>query len=521
MPPKRTLLTLLLTLAAAIVVQLPTAAASTTQVSIFQAGGGATQATVSLPTIRALGASEIRVFIPWTSIASASKQPTDPANPASYPAANWAQYDDLVKAAKAANITVDFDIGNPAPRWAEASGGPSSPERSGVWKPNAADFGAFVNAVATRYSGHYEGLPRVGNWSIWNEPNYGPSLAPQGSDGGKIVVSADTYRGLVDHAYSAFKATGHGGDTILFGETAPHGYTNGGTSSGTAPLIFLRALYCVSSSFKPLTGSLAKASGCPTTTTASKKFRSQNPILFNAKGFAAHLYAQGQAPNKTLGIRRPCAVIDTADSADLGNVAKLESTLDEANGAYGSHTKLGIYNTEYGFQTDPPEAPSCNVRPVSDALAAEYMNWAEYISYKNSRIRSYDQYLLNDPPPTAGAFDSGLELYSASSPFFGPQKTDVYDAYQIPLYMPTTSSKSADTLEVWGGARPSAFGGAHNVLLQFTPTSGSVHTAAVGLNSKGYFDTHMKFTTSGTLRVVWKDASGQNEFSRSQSVTVG
>jgi hypothetical protein len=162
MPRKRRLLTLLPLLAVlAAAVYAPAASASTSQISIFQAGGGPAQATASLSTIKALGATEIRVFMPWAAIASQSKQPANPSSPASYPAANWAQFDQLVKTAQADRIAVDFDIGNPAPHWAEAPGGASGPERSGVWKPNAADFGSFVKAVATRYSGHYAGLPQV------------------------------------------------------------------------------------------------------------------------------------------------------------------------------------------------------------------------------------------------------------------------------------------------------------------------------------------------------------------------
>jgi hypothetical protein len=496
-------------LAVSAALHVSAASASSTQISIMTAAS-AGSATAELSTLRALGVTEVRVPLSWASVAPAGKQPSNPSSPNSYPASAWAQYDAFDTAAAADRITVDFDIGNPSPRWAQAGGAPGYLKNSGNWKPNAAEFGSFVKAVATRYNGH-NGLPRVSNWSIWNEPNYGPSLAPQASEGGRVVVAATYYRNLVDAADSAFKATGHGGDTITFGETAPHGYANGGIDSGTAPLIFLRALYCVGSNYRPLTGSLASASGCPTTARASRSFRSKNPLLFTAKGFAAHLYAQGQAPNKTLASRSPCARIDTADSADLANAGKLASTLDSANRAYGSHSHLNIYNTEYGFQTDPPETPACNVRPVSQDTAAVYDNWGEYLSWKNSRIASFDQYLLVDPQ--GGNFASGLIFAD------GTQKAG-YDAFQVPLFMPTTSVRSASTLEVWGGARSSHFGGASNVLLQFQPNGGSWSTVATPGLSHGYFDTHVRFTQSGSLRVVWVE-NGTNYLSRTQTITVG
>ena len=51
------------------------------------------------------------------------------------------------------------------------------------------DFGEFCRAVATRYSGSFvpEGataaLPRVDRYTVWNEPNRGQYLQPQGAHG--------------------------------------------------------------------------------------------------------------------------------------------------------------------------------------------------------------------------------------------------------------------------------------------------------------------------------------------------
>ena len=153
-------------------------------------------------------------------------------------------------------MPLDLTIGGPVPTWAQARGAPGN--RFESWMPSAAEFGAFVRAVATRYSGHYTppgapaALPRISFWSIWNEPNYGVDLSPQAIDQSRVEVSPRLYRGLVDAAWSAFAATGHRGDTILIGETAPRGITTGnspGNFSGMVPLRFIRALYCVDTSF--------------------------------------------------------------------------------------------------------------------------------------------------------------------------------------------------------------------------------------------------------------------------------
>ena len=45
---------------------------------------------------------------------------------------------------------------------------------------------------------------------------------------------------------------------------------------------------------------------------------------------------------------------------------------------------------------------------MSPATAAYYINWAEYLSWRNPIVASYDQYLLADPPGHY-PFSSGLE----------------------------------------------------------------------------------------------------------------
>src|SRR5437588_179799 len=120
--------------------------------------------------------------------------------------------------------------------------------------------GTFARALAIRYSGSYNprlkriappdraDLPRVTFWSIWNEPDYGPSLAPQGAPGNlRVENSPRMYRNLLDAAWSALQRTGHGRDKGLFGELAPRGMNYWGVFSGMKPRVLVRALYCVDS----------------------------------------------------------------------------------------------------------------------------------------------------------------------------------------------------------------------------------------------------------------------------------
>ena len=232
-------------------------------------------------------------------------------------------------------------------------------------------------------------------------------------------------------------------DKILIGEVAPRGQTtNGqpGNFSGMVPLRFIRALYCVDGSLHPLTGTAATVRGCPATAAASKAFPSQHPGLFHATGFAIHPYPQGQVTPNVPTSNEP-------DYADLPKLPNLEATLDGAVAAYGQSTKFPIYDTEFGYQTNPPEKIA---RAINPTLAAYYMNWAEYISWHDPRVASWDQYLLTDPPPPSN-FDTGLQFAN------GQPKDPMQDAFRMPLYLPQASGKQGQALEVWGDLRPAHY----------------------------------------------------------------
>jgi len=495
-----------------------TARANTSQITIMQDDLHVLSDPVdTLNTFRSLGATDVRIFLSWESLAPAPNSRKRPSgfnatNPASYAAAGWAPYDAAVRAAAARGMGVNFVLTGPAPLWAT----PVAPRGRGVtsrtahdYEPSATQFGDFVEAVGTRYDGHYKPagsstpLPAVRFWAVWDEPNYGFELAPQATSKG-VEVAPYLYRGLLDQAWASLRATGHGHDTILFGDTAPRGANVPGVANGMVPLRFLRALYCVGSNFQELRGTAAAERDCPTTAGASRRFRAQNPALFDASGFAAHLYTSGQVSRPNL--RDPSNEPDYAGLIDLPN---LERTLDRVNAVYGSHTHFPIYNTEFGFQTDPPRS-ACDCVFLSPATAAYYLNWSEYIEWSNARVRSDAQYLLYDAagPPghttTESVFSSGLELLN------GTPKAD-YAAFELPLYLPSTSTSSGHSLEVWGQVRAGAYaqrdsGSEQQVQIQFRPASGGAWTTlstATITNSAGFFKVPVTFPSSGSVRLQW------------------
>jgi hypothetical protein len=468
----------------------------------------------TLDQLKRIGVDVVKVFMPWGYIAPGSSTHTRPnfdaTSPAGYPASAWSQYDVIIRDARAIGIGVDLALEAPAPLWATGPGVPpgTGPTFLGSWRPSAADFGQFVTAVGKRYSGHYKPpgattpLPPVGVWSIWNEPNYGQQLAPQAIDSSSVESSPAIYRALLDAAWAALQQTGHGADTVLIGEVAPRGQTQPsnvypGDFAGMVPLRFIRALYCVDQNLHPLTGDAAAVRGCPTTAAASRAFPSEHPGLFHASGFAFHPYPQGQVPPNV-----PTAPDGLgADYADLPQLPELERTLDGALAAYGSSYRFPLYDTEFGYQTNPPEKI---LRAISPAKAAYYENWAEYLSWLDPRVVSWDQYLLADPPPPS-MFDTGLD-------FSDGRHKATYAAFRMPIYLPVTSAKAGHALEVWGCVRPVHYVLARSAQPQFADIQ---LQAAPGKPFKtvlrvlitdagGYFETPVTFASSGLVRISWR-----------------
>jgi hypothetical protein len=515
-----------------------TAAASHNQLVIIQDGSDLNSPAAAFQEFRQLGANAVRVVIPWGQVApsaSSKKKPNfNATDPNAYPAANWAPFDAIMQAAQADGLTVDLTLSGGAPRWAESQP-PAAPHANAAffaWQPNAAAYGQFVKAVGKRYSGTFTPkggagpLPAVHVWALFNEPNFGQDLGPQAINGSRVLTAPMYYRNLVNQGYNALKATGHARNTILIGEFAAQGYEPArpsrfapqglpGNFGQTRPLLFIRQMYCVDNSFKPLRGSAAKSVSCPTTAAASRKFRSQNPGLFNVSGLSLHPYGQTQSPVSNAG--------NKVDYALFQDIPQVEATIDHVNRVYGSSKKLPIYNTEYGYITNPPH-PGYD----SPATAAYYINWAEYLSWKQSRVGSYMQYLLADPPPVAkpyNGFASGLEFSNGSH-------KATYDAFRLPLYMPQTTFSHNSNEEIWGAARPAPF---------MTKDGSGPQTVSIQLNgqtiktlnvtgSGGYFDTKLKFPKSGTVRLAYTYPTtnpflpttdlGTTVFSRSFKITV-
>jgi hypothetical protein len=528
------------------------------------------QVAQTLDTLRSLGVDRIRVSMYWDIIAPSPTEATKPsfnaADPSSYPQDGWRRYDLIDRLATERGIAVNWNLMSPAPAWASARS--SDPNFTGHYYPDPQEYGQWAQAVGARYSGSYVpppntsantggsgsggggsggglpiplpgahtaaqarvaaadpvaraadtggALPRVSFYSLWNEGNEYHFLAPQwGFAGSQVIEPAGAiYRSLVDAGFAGLVASGHGRDTILIGETAPKGKSHPGPTNSIKPLLFLRAVYCMGPSLRPLTGSVASALGCPTSDQV-RQFPAQHPALFQATGWGHHPYSLVTPP----GLRS--ADRDDVGFADLG---RLTTSLRTIFSRYGARRAgLPIYLTEFGYQSRPPDPFG-----FPPALQAAFLNQSEFQAYGNRQIRSYSQFLLvDDKPLTQYPVNSTLYWSTFQTGIVGLNgaRKPSYYAFRLPVYLPITRRRSPGSLRVWGDLRPAANGTRQTASVQFRPRGRGARWRAIGrlstTNPRNYVDGRVRFTRSGNVRLAWSNPAGGTLYSREVGVSIG
>jgi len=430
----------------ALAVLAPVAAASGTQESIFQDDNELlysppAEVSRTLDTLDALGVDRLRLTVLWRAVAPDPGQRVRPvfdaADPAAYPPGAFDRYDHVLREAAARGIGVLLNPTGPAPLWATRIA--PREDVADTYEPDPREFGLFVSALGRRF-------PDVTHWSIWNEPNHSGWLTPQWQlDPGVAPFerAASLYRELLDAAWTSLQASGHAGQTILIGETAPKGDRSKGLKRYVEALTFVRALYCVGEDSKPLRGSRAGQLSCPGNAAA---FRAAHPALFEATGFAHHPYELLFAPS-----HRP---LGRPNWVTLSTLDRLTRTLDRVFAIHGVTRRLPLFLTEYGYQTNPPQA----IAP-SFAKQAAWLNEAEYLAWRMPRVRSLAQFLLvDDGEPIGLTFQSGLLTLEG-------RRKPAYAAYRLPIFIPR--GQAGRTLQVWGMLRSGPDAGTASAQLEY------------------------------------------------------
>jgi hypothetical protein len=461
----------------------PPALAGAGQESILQddrmllaSGPGAREAT--LDELRTLGVDTVRAFATWRSLApsprSLRRPAGDPRDPGYY--RDWSALDGLVQSARARGIGLILTPTGPGPAWAGRCRG--SIARRQTCYPNASLFRAFVTALGRRY-------PQVRRWSVWNEPNVALFLYPQARRvaGRKVPVSPTLYRRLVYAAYDGLRASGHGGDQMMVGETAPIGHRAGNAArTALATAWFWRAFFCLDGRGRRLRGRDARLYGC------SGRYRR---VPLNAA--STHPYQRGGSRSPVSGDRR--------DEITMSSLHRLKAIL-RWSGRQGRSTRGAppIYLTEYGVQTNPPDRRL----GVSLATQAAWLNQADHQAFLDRQVHGIAQYLLRDDWPLSG-FQTGLR-------FADGRLKPAWHAYRLSIWV----VKRGRWVRVFGQVRAAPSGSSPRVVLEWRGRRGGFRAIkAFTARGRRNFVYDWDRYRGGRWRLRWTDAGGRPVHSRS------
>src|SRR3954469_22292807 len=141
--------------------------------------GGGPQAEQAVAEWQALGVRQVRIYALWNRIA-----PNSPTGENS-----WGALDNAVNLVVAAGMKPILTITGPGPLWVSRRAERGEPR----YDPDPKLYAEFASAIAARYG------DRVDRYIVWNEPNLGGWLRPQGQCSGRTCtpVAPHLYRALV------------------------------------------------------------------------------------------------------------------------------------------------------------------------------------------------------------------------------------------------------------------------------------------------------------------------------------
>jgi hypothetical protein len=440
---------------------LPQAAAADFQLGIedpeFSQPLGSPGSTFAYNTLHAAHATTVRLVVSWSDIAPiGSTVPAgfDGSNPAD-PHYRWNVLDQAVRAAAAEGAHVILDLTG-APPWAIPAGKPAPlAGYTGVWDPNAAEFGAFARAVALRYSGQFpdpqqpgKALPREKYFEIWNEENLpGDLTAPD---------PVEEYRALLNASYSAIKSI-HSDNVVAIGGLAPVG----DVQFSLPPLKFAAQLLCL----RRIQTHYVKSKSCPA--------KAQFDV------FAIHPYSLASTPTKHA---------DNYDDVLVGDMGKVRSLLKASERLHTAspNIKYGLWVTEWSWFSNPPNP----VFGETDPVAARYTAYGLYELWRSGTslvvwlLINYTPAFLNAPP--AGRY--GGALYTRTG-----QPTLKMQAFEFPVIASVNHGRGY----VWGRAPA---GGHAKVLIQRKQGKGWKTLGSARTASDGVFQFHFGAHGNGTYR---------------------
>ena len=345
-----------------------------------------------------------RTTVYWSRIAE--RRPANAANPFD-PAYRFDDLDEFVRNAGLHGMEVMLTIWG-TPSWANGGKGQN-------YAPtNMRDLGNFARAVASRYSGRFNGYPFVRYYSVWNESNLGQFLSPQYSAKGKPVAPA-IYARMFRAAYGGLKA-GNSKSLVAAGETSARGRDRvlgrKGTQETESPGKFAELL----SKQKPL-------------------------IKFDA--WSHHPYPTSINGKPLSNVRWP--------NVTLAQMPRFEKSVSR----WFKHKNLQFWITEYGHETKPEEP-----KGVTYAQQAAYVRQALQIVADDPKVAIFIWFIVRDDPTSA--WQSGLvQRNGTKKPSFSTftNTAKLYDGRNPQIFVKAGAVNPIvkfAALELWSRSGPGA-----------------------------------------------------------------
>ncbi len=248
---------------------------------------------------------------------------------------------------------------------------------------------------------------------------------------------------------------------MLFGEIA----------AISSPLDTMYAALCLDENGWPFQGRMRVLQGCA------------RPRRLPIGGIAVHPYTKDASGTV---FRRPA----TLDSLPLTALYRVHQLADRA-ARFGRipRSGRGIYITEFGFQSNPPDRK----RGLSLHGQARALNQSDRLFARDPRVRSVAQFELFDVPEPRDQ-----DVYNTGLRFFRGRLKPAWRAYRLPLVV-TRLSRGA--VEVWGQVRP-ARGRTLATITAARPGSRFRAVRRVRTNRSGYFRVVVR--RPGAARLLWQ-----------------
>jgi hypothetical protein len=314
------------------------------------------------------------------------------------PGYSWAGFDAIVESAVSAGLRPILDLTG-TPKWAYAV----KPKGRNGGTPKTSALGDFATALATHYAGGTAGVPAVGVYEVWNEPNLSLYMSP---------VSAGRYREMVNAVADAVHAVDPA-DLVVAGGLDPYGHPKSKKQQwyAVSPLAFMRSLLC-----------LSKGSHPHSTCSESVRFD-----VWSHHPYTPYLHGGPFARAKVPG------------DVELGDLPEMRALLKAGVrlGHVVSTRPVQFWVTEFGWNTNPPRkhSPSLGLaaRWTAESLHQMWLSGVSLVTW----------FLLDDLPRPS-YYQSGLFFHASSVDQARPKP--VRTAFRFPF----VGYRHGSSISVWG-----------------------------------------------------------------------